>query len=78
MQNIVKVNIKDAPAKLSHKFLSDRGFDNFVYLGKEEDSLLRIAVVDDSGELKSIDGNEIHKKKLIYNKKIGYLKDDKL
>jgi len=79
MQNIVKVSEKDVPYN-EYKFLKERGLGNFIYLGDKkygEKNLFRIAIVDDSGELKSIDGNNIHKNRLFYNKQIGYLRDER-
>jgi CRISPR-associated endonuclease/helicase Cas3 len=73
LKNVVNVSIYLAPTATTIKEIS--WLSNFVYLGKPEfgESLLRVALVNESGDIKSIHGGVASDTyQLSYNDQVGY------
>ncbi len=77
MRQIVHVHDYDAPEAVSTTNLKNFGFQNCFYLGQDDwaddESLLRIALVDEAGALQGIQGVRVHEKyPLDYRDDLGY------
>lgn len=77
MQQVVMVRPADAPKVLSRDILQRFGLHHCFYLGNpdwpDDESLLRVALVDESGFLKGIEHMDIHDKHMLeYRDDIGY------
>lgn len=77
MTQQVPVRIHDGPKALDRHTLEKRGFGHCFYLGdpswKGDESLLRIALVDETGTLRGVDGVPVHDKhSLEYRDDLGY------
>ncbi|MFV0508128.1 MAG: CRISPR-associated helicase Cas3', partial [Shewanella algae] len=77
MRQIVKVPPADKPKAVSADTLKRFGLHNCFFLGSpdwpEDESVLRVAVVDDTDGLRSIENTEIHDKyRLEYREDLGY------
>lgn len=77
MQHIVPVRAGDAPMALPRDTLEKYGLQHCFYLGDpnwpEDESLLRVAVVDDTGTLRALHGGTAHERhRLTYRDDLGY------
>lgn len=77
MQHIVPAHTGDAPMALPRDMLEKYGLQNCFYLGdpnwQEDESLLRVAVVDDTNILHGLHGGAAHQKyTLTYRDDLGY------
>lgn len=75
MRQVIAVRIQDAPLALTLKTLEDFGLQHCFYLGNpaNDEALLRVALVDESGYLKGLHGAPLHDKyKLEYRADLGY------
>ena len=73
LKNVVNVSMYLAPTATTIKEIS--WLSDYVYLGKPEfgESLLRVALVDESGDIKSLHGGvACDTYQLSYDKKVGY------
>lgn len=74
-RQIITVNIMDAPSSLSLARLEKFGLQHCFYLGDRDhdEAILRVALVDDVGELQGIDNAPAHEKlTLSYRSDLGY------
>jgi hypothetical protein len=79
LKNVVNVSMYLAPTATTIKEIS--WLSDYVYLGKPEfgESLLRVALVDESGDIKSLlDGVGSDTYQLSYDKKVGYCATKKI
>lgn len=75
MRQIVLVRVQDAPLKLSIDTLSKFGFQHCFYLGnpEQDEAILRVALVDETGSLQGVQGARVHEKHLLdYRDDLGY------
>lgn len=77
MRQIVHVRVGDAPLALPRDTLEKYGLQHCFYLGDpnwaDDESLLRVAVVDDGGTLCGLHGGAAHEKRtLTYGDDLGY------
>lgn len=77
MRQIVHVRPNDAPKQVNRELLKQFGLHHCFYLGNpvfpEDESLLRIALVDDSDQLRGIENLRLHDKYSIeYRHDLGY------
>ena len=75
MKQTVNVRLKDAPLPLKRSFLKRLGLDNCLFIGSPEDdeALLRLAIVDETGQLHGIQGAKLHNTKdIFYRPDTGY------
>ncbi|WP_343847063.1 CRISPR-associated helicase Cas3' [Bowmanella denitrificans] len=77
MRQIVNVPAGDMPAAVSNDTLKRFGLQNCFFLGRddwpEDESVLRVALVDETGNLRGIGNAAIHHKyKLEYRDDLGY------
>ncbi len=77
MQQLVSVRVQDAPLAVSRNQLEKLGFQHCFYLGDsnwaEDESLLRLALVDDAGRLQGLYGAMVHERyALEYRDDLGY------
>lgn len=77
MQQIVHVHPADAPKHMSRERLKNFGLQHCFYLGdplwSDDESLLRVALVDNSDQLKGIDNQLLHDQYPIeYRPDLGY------
>lgn len=75
MRQIVTVRVQDAPQKLPLKTLEHFALQLCFYLGNQaqEEAILRVALVDETGELKGVEGAPVHEKyRLDYRNDLGY------
>lgn len=77
MQEIVQVRPGSAPKQISRERLQKFGLQHCFYLGnplwQEDESLLRIALVDESDQLHGLEGQSVHDKYNIeYRPDLGY------
>jgi CRISPR-associated endonuclease/helicase Cas3 len=75
MRQIVPVRVQDAPEKLRIDELKKYGFHHCFYIGhpEQEEAILRVATVDESGTLQSVHGASVHNKHgLDYRDDLGY------
>lgn len=75
-RQLVSIRPGDAPDATSRKTLEDCGFKNCFFLGSEwtgDDSLLRVALVDEQGHLQGLHGERAHPSKTLwYREDMGY------
>ncbi len=71
-QQLVRIKPADCPPKIQISELEKLGFDHVFYMGQPEqdEAILRVALVDDSQELTSLDGQKIDNKE--YRTDLGY------
>ena len=74
MRQVVSVPIQDAPAPLPLSLLRKLGFQHCFYLGdpSQDEALLRVALVDECGELHGLEGYPLHDHRLEYREDLGY------
>jgi len=77
MRQIVPVHARDAPLALSKDTLRKFGFQHCFYLGRDDweddECLLRVALVDDAGSLKGLEGMRVHDRhELGYRDDLGF------
>jgi CRISPR-associated endonuclease/helicase Cas3 len=75
MRQVVSVRIQDAPLALALKTLEDFGLQHCFYLGNpaNDEALLRVVLVDESGYLQGVNGAPLHGKyQLEYRNDLGY------
>lgn len=77
MRQIVPVRVGDAPLPLARDTLVKYGLQHCFYLGDpnwaDDESLLRVALVDESGTLQGVQGARVHDKySLDYRGDLGY------
>ena len=75
MRQIVSVRAHDAPTQMPVESLKKFGLQHCFYLGSPEydEAILRIGLVDRTGDLTSLPGHEMHAKhRLNYRSDIGY------
>lgn len=77
MEQMVPVSIGDAPQPVVRDTLEKYGLQHCFYLGsrdwEEDESLLRLALVDEAGSLRGLHGQSAHDKKhLEYSHHLGY------
>ncbi|WP_097460231.1 CRISPR-associated helicase Cas3' [Mangrovitalea sediminis] len=75
MRQVVTVRVHDAPQKLSLRTLENFALQLCFYLGNQaqEESILRVALVDEAGGLKGVEGAPLHEKYgLDYRNDLGY------
>lgn len=75
MGQVVAVRAQDAPLPLSIDVLSRMGLQHCFYLGnpEQDEALLRVALVEESGALHGLQGAQVHKKhELDYRDDLGY------
>lgn len=77
MQQIVHVRPNEAPKQLSRERLQKFGLQHCFYLGNplwgNDESLLRIALVNDADQLKGLENQQLHDKYVIeYRPDLGY------
>lgn len=77
MRQIVNVPQSDQPNALPTKLLQDFGLHHCFFLGSpdwpEDESVLRVALVDDTDRLRGIENTDIHAKhRLEYRTDLGY------
>lgn len=75
MRQIVPVRVQDAPAKLSTDTLKKFGLHHCFYLGHpaQEEAILRVAQVDETGVLQGLQGATVHEKHVLdYRDDLGY------
>ncbi|MDH0609863.1 CRISPR-associated helicase Cas3' [Stutzerimonas stutzeri] len=77
MRQMVPVRVGDAPLPLSRDTLTKLGLHHCFYLGDpnwaDDESLLRVALVDETGALQGVHGARIHDKhSLDYRDDLGY------
>jgi len=73
LKNVVHVVSYNAPQAVSTKELS--WLEEFIYLGSrsDENSLLRVAIVDESGEVRGLaGGTALDNYQLSYDERLGY------
>ncbi|WP_460428816.1 CRISPR-associated helicase Cas3' [Azotobacter armeniacus] len=80
MRQVVKVRLADAPLPVPLDTLRKLGFQHCFYLGRpgDDEALLRVALLDESGELHGLQGARMHDRhSLGYRDDLGYrlLKD---
>jgi CRISPR-associated endonuclease/helicase Cas3 len=77
LQQVVRVPIDHAPDKMAVSVLKEYGLQHCFYLGKveHEESILRVALVDEAGCLELPDGSPraSAKRTLKYRQDIGYM-----
>jgi CRISPR-associated endonuclease/helicase Cas3 len=77
MSQIVPVHVRDAPVAVPTDTLKKFGFQHCFYLGRDDwendESLLRVALVDDAGSLHGIEGTRVHdRNELCYREDLGF------
>lgn len=77
MQQIVPVRPADAPAAMARDTLEKCGLQHCFYLGDanfaEDESLLRVALVDEAGALRGLHGARVHERHTLeYRDDLGY------
>lgn len=75
MRQMVPVRLRDAPLPLHIEMLRKFGLHHCFYLGdiEHDEALLRIALVDELGGLRGVDGATVHDKySLSYRDDLGY------
>ncbi len=77
MQQLVHIHPADAPKQINRERLMKLGLQHCFYLGnplwQEDESLLRIALVSDTDELRGIENMQLHDKYVIeYRPDLGY------
>lgn len=74
MRQLVAVPVHDAPAALPVTSLQKFGLHHCFYLGDptQDEALLRIALVNDCSELRSVQGYPLHDEQLEYRHDLGY------
>lgn len=77
MRQIVPVRVSDSPLPLPRDTLTKLGLHHCFYLGDpnwaDDESLLRVALVDESGALQGVQGARVHEKySLNYRDDLGY------
>lgn len=77
MRQVVAVRVQDSPKSLPLKKLQDFGLHNCFYLGSpdwpEDESVLRVALVDESDALRGVEYAVVHDKhQLEYRNDLGY------
>lgn len=77
MQEVVYVQPQEAPAQVSRERLKGFGLQHCFYLGDpfwpDDESLFRLALVDETEQLQSLDNQKPHDKYLIeYRSDLGY------
>lgn len=77
MQQIVPVRPGDAPMPVARDTLEKYGFQHCFYLGSrdwdDDESLLRVALMDDAGTLRGLHGGKAHDKHTLeYRDDLGY------
>lgn len=75
MRQIVAVRMQDAPCSLPLNTLKKFALQHCFYLGdpSREEAILRVALVDECGDLKGVQGAILHEKnKLAYRYDLGY------
>lgn len=76
MRQITLVRVQDAPLKLPIDTLKNFGFQQCFYLGNpaQDEAILRVALVDETGTLQGVQGARIHEKSILgYRDDLGYL-----
>lgn len=77
MQEIVPVRVGDAPQPVARDTLEKYGLQHCFYLGnrdwEDDESLLRVALLDETGKLRGIHGQAVHDKHTLeYRDDLGY------
>lgn len=74
MRQLVSVPVQDAPAALPLSLLQKRGLQHCFYLGDpaQDEALLRVALVDECGELQGVEGYPVHEYRLEYREDLGF------
>ena len=77
MQEIVHVRPSDAPKQVSRERLQKFGLQHCFYLGNpfwdNDESLLRIALVDEADQLRGLENQRVHDKyEIEYRPDLGY------
>jgi CRISPR-associated endonuclease/helicase Cas3 len=77
MRQMVPVHVRDAPLALPVDTLKRLGFQHCFYLGRDDweddESLLRVALVDATGRLLGVDGAQVHERhQLDYRDDLGF------
>lgn len=76
MKQIVPVRAGDAPQALPRHVLEKHGLQHCFYLGDpnwaDDESLLRVALVSDTGMLQGLQGEQVHEHMLEYRDDLGY------
>lgn len=75
MRQIVAVRVQDAPCPLALDTLEKYSLQHCFYLGdpSRAEALLRVALVDEGGDLKGVQGTRLHEKyNLSYRGDLGY------
>jgi len=77
MRQVVAVRVQDAPKALPVDTLKRFGLQHCFYLGNpdwpEDESVLRVALVDDTERLRGVEQAEVHDKhRLEYRNDLGY------
>lgn len=77
MREIVPVRVGDAPSAVNRDTLEKYGLQHCFYLGDknwvEDESLLRVALVDETGTLRGIHGDVVHERHALeYRNDLGY------
>lgn len=77
MRQIVHVRVGDAPIAPTRDTLEKYGLQHCFYLGDpnwaDDESLLRVTIVDDTGTLRGLHGGAVHDKHtLVYRDDLGY------
>ncbi|WOS36513.1 hypothetical protein RP300_00042 [Oligella urethralis] len=77
MQEIVSVSPNNAPARVSYERLKGLGLQHCFYLGDpfwpDEESLFRLALVDETEQLRGLDNQKVHDKyEIEYRTDLGY------
>jgi CRISPR-associated endonuclease/helicase Cas3 len=76
-RQVVSVSVRDAPLPIPRTAVQKLGFQHCFYLGNpdypDDESILRIAVVDQFDSLCGLHGSPIHNSyNLVYREDIGY------
>lgn len=77
MRQVVAIRLQDAPQPVPVERLKKLGFGHCFFLGrddwKDDESLLRVALVDHAGLLHGLYGTPVHEKKVLeYRDDLGY------
>lgn len=75
MQQVVTVNVMDAPLPLPVEMLRKLGFQHCFYLGHQaqDEAILRVMLVNETGDLQGVNGMNVHDKHTFnYRVDLGY------
>jgi CRISPR-associated endonuclease/helicase Cas3 len=74
LRQVVAVRLQDAPLQLPIDTLQKFGLQHCLYLGNpaHDEAILRVALVDETGSLRSVGGAPLHKHALEYRADLGY------